>query len=157
MTIMNSKIREELTELLADHLVQTSRARYLKAGDERAHALAHRESFLELAEDAMDFIYGEPDGDVQKSEQQEVQASHGFAWFSDQGGSCGDPCSCGESGCSWPGNVDRLEGGPVEVTAVYGVMNPPGALRESFVYLGPLSRTEGYVPVPRSDSEPKVQ
>ena len=143
MTIMNSKIREDLTGLLAEHLRITLGAPVYP--------------WEQVAEAAMDFIYGEPDGDVQESECQEVEASHGFAWFSDQGGACGDPCRCGKPECRWPGNVDRLEGGPVEVTAVYGVMTPSQVLRESFVYLGPLSRTEQYVPAPRSDSEPKAQ
>lgn len=140
---MNSKIREELTGLLAEHLRITLGAPVYP--------------WEQVAESAMDFIYGEPDGDVQEPECQEIQASHGFAWFGPEGGSCGDPCDCAEPGCSWPGDVDRLEGGPVGPDVVYGVVTPSEVLRGSFVYLGPLSRTEGYVPVPRSDSEPKAQ
>lgn len=142
---MNSKIREDLTGLLAEHLRITLGAPVYP--------------WEQVAEAAMDFIYGEPDGDVQEPECQEVEASHGFAWFGDQGGPCGSPCRCGQSECSWPGDVDRLEGGPVgpNVSYVVGVMTPSAVLRESFVYLGPLSRTEQYVPAPRSDSEPKAQ
>lgn len=141
---MNSKIREDLTGLLADHLCN-------EIGGAPQNC-----TWGEVAEAAMDFIYGEPDGDVQEPEQPQVTAE-GFAWFGDQGGPCGSPCRCGQSGCSWPGNLGSVEDSPVEVTAVYGVMTPSAVLRESFVYLGPLSRTEQYVPAPRSDSEPKAQ
>lgn len=137
---MNSQIREELTGLLAEHLRITLGAPVYP--------------WEAVAESAMDFIYGEPDGDVQKPEQSQVPARH--AWVGDQGDAVGTPCDCGFVGCRWPGDVDYVEGGPVEVTAVYGVMTPSAVLRESFVYLGPLSRTEQYVPVPGSDCEPKA-
>lgn len=149
---MNSQIREELTVLLADHLNECQVKRIIEGdGYPMEIGLVHK-----IAEDAMDFIYGEPDGDVQKPEQPQVVTT-GHAWFGDQGGACGTPCGCGQSECSWPGDVDRLEGGPVGPNVVYGVVTPSEVLRESFVYLGPLSRTEEYVPAPRSGYGPKVQ
>lgn len=137
---MNGKIRAELTELLADHLVETQIARYLKAGDGRAYAIPHRQSYLEIAEDAMDFIYGQedetntPDTDVRD--------------LGDSAGSCGPGCRCGLDG--WDPLADSLTG------VVHPPTSPAEPLREAFVYLGPPSRTGEYVPAPTSADVPKV-
>lgn len=132
MTIMNGRIRAELTDLLADHLK-------LRIG-----------GFLDwtlISEEAMDFIYGDENGDVPQPEcethqeagvRRDAQRDPGSASCCD-----GFTCRC----C--PGSVDRLEGGPItRGDVVYGVMTQE-PLRAAFVYLSHPSQTEEFVRLPR--------
>lgn len=139
LTIMNGNIRAELTRLLADHLNEQHCVRIIQ-GSEYPTSVSH---FHNVAVDVMDYMYGSEDGDVPQPEQPEVEADP------DQSGqrdlpvtSCCNGFTCG---CC-PGSVDSVDPG-----TVLGVMNPE-PLRPSFVYLGPPSRTEEYVPVLRSGS-----
>lgn len=152
MTIMNGNIRADLTQLLADHLNEQHCIRIIR-GTDGVTSLGH---FEKVAEDAMDFIYGSEDGDVPQPECEEPTKTAEL-WTNHQGPHSGPGCCDGFTCRCCPGSVDRLEGGPVGPNVTYGVMTPLGPLRDAFVYLGPPSRTEAYVPVPRSSSEDSVR
>lgn len=143
---MNGSIRADLTQLLADHLNEQHCIRIIQ-GTEYPTSASH---FSNVAEDAMDFIYGSEDGDVPQPEGQEAGDRR------DAEGRPGGPTCCGGFTCRCcPGSVDRLDGGPVGPNVTLGVVYP--TTLDAFVYLGPPSRTEGYVRIPRSGSEPTPQ
>lgn len=136
MTIMNGKIRAELTDLLADHL---------------ALSVGGCQNWHRIADAAMDFIYGGEDDHLPQPELQEVQADPtGCGQGDPDRASCCDGFTCR---CC-PGHVDLVEGGPVGPNVTYGVMTPQELLRDAFVYLGRPSPTEEFVRLPRSGCEP---
>ena len=137
MTIMNGRIRAELTDLLADHLA-------LKVGG--------CQNWHQIADEAMDFIYGGEDGNLQEPEFPQAKAGTGDQGDPDRPACCnGFTCGC----C--PGNVDRLDGGPISSgDIVLGVMTQE-PLRASFVYLGPPSRPEEFVRLRESGSGQTLQ
>lgn len=135
---MNSRIREELTDLLAEHF--------------RIELGAPMYDWRLVAESAMDFIYGYEDGNVPQPEcslPQEIPTDtrSGVQWSGDLTSCCnGFTCGC----C--PGSVDRLEGGPVAGPSVmYGVMTQE-PLRASFVFPDHPSLTGEYVRLRELDS-----
>lgn len=128
MTQMNGKIRRELTDLLANHLA--------------AEASKHgRWDFLDLAEIAMEFIYGE---DLPQQNDPAVQDATG----------CGGCDLCGRSHPG-PGIRDGVR------TSLTGVVHPPTTvgehLTDRFVRLADLRlRTEESGPARESGSGPKA-
>lgn len=99
MSIFGSNIREELTLMLGEHLATKFRERFFRGDDGGWH---------QVAEDAMDFIYGEePDSETPESNVQ-----------SGDQGCCGGPDGSG-SGC------DGAGGGTGVRNAFTGVVDPP--------------------------------
>lgn len=148
MTIMNGKVRAELTRLLIDHLNEQHRVRIIQ-GQEYSTSLQY---FERVAEDVMDFMYGSEDGDVPQSECETHQEAG--AVRDDQGDSGSASCCNGFTCGCCPGGVDRLDGGPVGPNVTYGVVTPR---ESSFVYLGRPSPTEAYVRLPRSNFGPYLR
>lgn len=143
---MNGSIRAELTQLLADHLVEKHVARVIA----NVGYPTSRSMWEIVANDAMDFIYGGEDDSVPQPERQEVQKADSTSGAPRVG--CGTDCGCLGDGGDSPGNVDRLEGGPVTSETVLGVVTPVGP--DAFVYLGRPSPTGEYVRLPRSNFGP---
>lgn len=153
MTIMNGRIRAELTQLLADHLNEQHCIRIIQ-GREYPTGADH---FKNVAVDAMDFMYGGEDDHLQEQEQQKVEADPNPG---DQGNPGESSCCNGFTCGCCPGSVDRLEGGPITRYDVHqcnpghcdltGVMLPE-PVWASFVYLDRPSRPEAYVPLRGSD------
>lgn len=137
MTIMNGQIRRELTQLLADHLVDEHIKKILQG---RTYPVSAG-LFREIAAEAMDFIYGSEDDNVQKPElPQEAPDLLGLR----EGDPVRDPGCCGGTGC---GDAGDLRG--VEHSSLLGVIAP----REAFVYLDHRSPTERPVPLRECGSE----
>lgn len=153
MTIMNSNIREELTDLLAEHLLSAHIQRVINS---RTFANS-KEYWLQVADEAMDFIYGDENGNVSQPEcspYQEIPTDtrSEVQWSGDLTSCCGGfPCGC----CF--GGVDSLEGGPVaEPSVTFGVMTQE-PLRASFVFPDHPSLTGEYVRLRESGSWLKAQ
>ena len=151
--IMNSDIRRELGELLADHLTMCESARILRG--ERPATPWDR--WRNVAQDAMDFIYGDEDPETG------TDPNH---WSSYTGHSGSDLCAGGVAAVpgddlrDHPGDVGPIfVEAPVDRPTLTGVFDPPtspiGLLREKFVQIredGPRFATEESDPAQGSDS-----
>lgn len=114
--IMNSNLREELTQLLADHLT-LAESRRIIGGDKPATAW---DRWLKVAEDAMEFIYGD---EAPENVDPDNRSGH-------PGNVGGDPCCGGVAGIPCDDPVDDAGGvGPFIVEpgrlTITGVFSPP--------------------------------
>jgi hypothetical protein len=142
---MNSQLREELTNLLADHLTMAEGSRILN-GYKPATAW---DRWRHVAHDAMEFIYGD------EASETGQDPNH---WSSHTGHTDSGPCCRGLAGCDCVGcgNCDGAVDPQVSLT---GVVHPPTSLQaELRSQFQPLpwdvlqSATEAFDPGPVSDS-----
>ncbi len=110
--IMNSQLREELTNLLADHLTMAEGSRILN-GYKPATAW---DRWKHVAHDAMEFIYGD------EAPETGQDPDH---WSSHTGHTGGTADRC----CPTPGGVDRPGGVADDPVSLTGVVHPPTSLQ----------------------------